>query len=65
MTVAVQQFLDSFDTLPDVDKQQVAIEILRRVSLSIEGDVPEEALIGAADQLFLALDAEEGSHAQP
>jgi hypothetical protein len=39
------------------------VEILRRVSATAEGDVPERALVEAADDLFRALDAEEAGHA--
>jgi hypothetical protein len=60
----VQQLLESFDALPGGDKHQAAVEILCRVSAAVEGDVPEAALIEAADELFRALDAEEARHAQ-
>ncbi len=63
MTTVVQQLLDSFDSLPEADKHQAAVEILRRVSASVEGDLPDAALVEAADALFLALDAEEAGHA--
>jgi hypothetical protein len=63
MTTAVQQLLESFDALPEADKHQAAVEILRRVSPPIEGDLPEIALVEAADELFRALDAEEADHA--
>ena len=65
MTAAVQQLLVAFDALPDADKNQAAVEILRRVALSAEGDVPDEDLVAAADELFRGLDAEEAAHAQP
>lgn len=60
MPTAVQQLLESFDALPEADKHQAAVEILRR-SLP-DGDVPESALVEAADELFRALDAEEVGH---
>jgi hypothetical protein len=34
-------------------------EILRRFTGSVEGDLPDSALVKAADDLFRALDAEE------
>jgi hypothetical protein len=64
MTAAVQHLLDSFDALPDADKHRVAVEILRRFAGSAEGDLPDEALVSAADELFRALDDEEAGHAQ-
>jgi hypothetical protein len=63
MTTAVQQLLDSFDALPEAEKHQATVEILRRVSASVGGDLPEAALVEAADELFRALDAEEAGHA--
>jgi hypothetical protein len=47
-----------------MDKHQAVLEILRRVSAGTEGDVPEAALVEAAEALFLALDAEEAEPAQ-
>jgi hypothetical protein len=63
MTTAVQQLLNTFDALPEADKHQAVVEILRRVSVPVEGDLPESALVEAADELFRALDAEEAGHA--
>jgi hypothetical protein len=59
MTATVQQLLDSFDALPEPDKHQAAIEILRRYGGAAEDDLPESALVEAADELFRALDEEE------
>ena len=63
MTATVRQLLDSFDALPDADKHQAVVEILRRLGGAAEGDLPEGALVEAADELFRALDAEEAGHA--
>jgi hypothetical protein len=63
MSAAVQQVLDSFDSLAEADKHQVAIEILHRVAGAGTGDLPEEALVEAADELFRSLDVEEARHA--
>lgn len=64
MTTAVQQLLDGFDGLTEADKQQAAVEIRCRISESVEGDLPESALVEHADELFCALDAEEERYAQ-
>jgi hypothetical protein len=64
MTTTVQQVLDAFEALPDSAKHQAAVEIFRRVSPAIEGDVSESALVEAAEKLFFTLDAEEAEHAQ-
>jgi hypothetical protein len=63
MTATVRQLLDSFDALSDADKHQAAVEILRRLRGAAEGDLPEAALVEAADELFRALDAEEAARA--
>lgn len=63
MTARVQRLPDSFDALSEADKHQAAVEILHRLTGSIEGDLPDSALLEAADQLFRALDAEEAGHA--
>jgi hypothetical protein len=65
VSTAVQQLLDAFDALAEADKHRAAVEIFRRVSPATEGDVPESALVEAAEKLFRALDAEEAGHAQP
>jgi hypothetical protein len=62
--MTVHQLLDAFDALPAADKHRAAVEIFRRLSPATEGDVPELALVEAAEELFLALDAEEARHAQ-
>jgi hypothetical protein len=62
MTATAQQLLHSFDALPDAEKHQVAIEILRRFPGAVEGDLPESALVEAADELFRTLDANEAGH---
>jgi hypothetical protein len=62
MTKAVRQLLDSFDALPDTDKHEAAVKILRRLN-SDKGDLSVAKLMGIADQLFCTLDDEETGHA--
>ena len=64
MTIAVQALLDMFDRLSDTDRQESAVEILRRVAPS-EGELPEDALLESAGDLFCALDSEEAASDQP
>ncbi len=62
MTKSVEQLVKSFELLPDEEKQQAALEIIRR-SLSL--DLPElsdDSLLLAAEQAFLQLDKEESLH---
>jgi len=54
-----QQVLDSFERLPEVEKQQVAIEILRRTIIVEVPPLSEEALLLSAEALFLSLDEAE------
>lgn len=63
MATAVHQLLKSFDALSDADKHQAAVEILRRCASAAEGDLPEDVLVAAADELFRNLDAEEAADA--
>lgn len=61
MTANAQNVLHSFDLLPDPDKQEVALEIIRR---SAAWDLPalsDEQLVAAADGLFQHLDRMESS----
>ncbi len=64
MTTAVQQLLDSFEALSEAEQQQAASEILRRVLDSTPPDLSEEALVEAAETLFLEVDAREAADAQ-
>jgi len=63
MTAAVQELLKTFESLPQAEQHEAALEILRRVLPDGAGDVPEAALIDSAEELFRALDAEEELHA--
>ena len=59
MALSAQQIIESFEGLPESEKQRVAYEILRR---SIYVDVPpltDEEFVAAAEDVFLALDARE------
>jgi hypothetical protein len=64
MSATARELLDSFDALPDADKHQVAVEILRQFSSASECDLRENALVGAADELFCTLDEEEAGNAR-
>jgi hypothetical protein len=62
MTISVQALLETFDGLSDRERQEAAVEILRRVTSS-EGELTECALVEAADDLFRSLDSEEAADA--
>ena len=64
MTEAVQELLHTFDALTDAEKQEATVQLLRRVVEEESGDVPEDALVAAAEELFLELDAREAADGQ-
>lgn len=65
MTTAVREFLQTFETLTDAEKQVVTAQLLRRVVTTEAGDIPDEGLVAAAEDLFLELDAREEKDDRP
>jgi len=61
MTQAAKQLIESFESLPESDKQSVAVEILRRTTSDSYPALADEDLVLAADQVFLDLNRREGS----
>ncbi len=59
MTRSVQDLLDTFDRLPEVEKREAASEILRRVRGFTFAPLSDEELILSAEELFLELDRRE------
>ncbi|OFV94954.1 MAG: hypothetical protein A3H28_12985 [Acidobacteria bacterium RIFCSPLOWO2_02_FULL_61_28] len=62
MNKSVESLLESFERLPDEAKREAALEILRR---SVHLNLPpleDEALVEAADNIFLELDQRESQH---
>lgn len=57
MTEVARTVLTALEALSPADQRDVAAEILSRVSPF--GDLPEEALLQAANELFCGYDAEE------
>jgi hypothetical protein len=60
---AVRDLLISFAALSAAQQHEAAVEILRRASVVGEGDVPPDALVEAAAELFRGLDAAEARNA--
>jgi hypothetical protein len=59
VTLSAQQIIESFEHLPESEKQKVAYEILRP---SVHLEIPpltDEEFTATAEDLFLALDARE------
>ena len=65
MTAAVHQLLQFFDALTAAEKHQATVEILRRDAQAAPPELPDEALIEAADELFRELDEREAADARP
>ena len=65
MTQAVQHIIDTFESLTEAEKQQAASELLRRALDLAPAELPDEALIETAYQLFSDLDAREAADAKP
>jgi hypothetical protein len=61
MTVDAKQLLSTFDSLPQSDKHEVAVEILRRVGRSTTAELSDEAITEVADERFGNLDGEESA----
>lgn len=59
MSTEVRQLLDLFDALSESEKYEASLHLLQRIMEQSSGELPEAALIAAADELFLKLDAEE------
>ncbi len=65
MTQAVQDFLDTFDRLPESLKREAFAELLQRAK-SLEFDLlSDDELLHAADELFLDLDRREAADERP
>ncbi len=59
MTTPIKQILDSFNQLPEIEKRELASEIIRR---TIQMDLPplsDQELVLIAEELFLELDQKE------
>ena len=61
---SLKDLLSTFDLLTDSEKYEAASQLLRRVIEGESGDIPEDALVGAGEQLFLDLDARESGNGQ-
>ena len=61
MTRAAKQIIESFESLPEPDRQSVVVEILRRAAADAYPALEDEDLVFAADQVFLELDRRESS----
>ena len=65
MTCSVQEFLDTFDHLPEAERREAASEILRRVKELTFDPISDDELLISADELFLELDRREDMNERP
>jgi hypothetical protein len=62
MTVAVQNILKSYERLPEVEKRELAAEIIRR-SLELNlSPLSDEDFVLNAEEIFLELDRRESKN---
>jgi hypothetical protein len=56
MNETAKRLLDTFDALPEPERQEVAREILRRTALAEHGSLGDAELVALADEVFRELD---------
>jgi hypothetical protein len=62
MSTGAQQILAAFDALPDDERDTVLAELLTRRPIGA-GELPDQALVEMAEELFLSYDAAEAADA--
>jgi len=62
MKKLVEELLNSFEKLPEAEKRELASEIIKRLLAFDLAQLSDDALILAADQVFLQLDKDESIH---
>lgn len=62
MSLSVQNLLKSFDLLAEVEKREIAFEILRRVANFEFPSLTDEELVFTAEAIFLELDNSESHY---
>ena len=60
MTNSAKHLLDSFEALPAEEQHEVLAQLLRRLTETGYGALPDEALLHAADVVFQDYDRPEG-----
>jgi hypothetical protein len=59
MTTSVRVFIEAFEHLPESDRLEAALQILRRTAYLDFPPLDDETLALAAEEVFLELDARE------
>lgn len=65
MTHAVEEFLYTFDHLPEAQQREAVSEILRRVQRLTLDPMSDDELLLSAEGLFLELDRREDANERP
>ncbi|WP_016951479.1 hypothetical protein [Anabaena sp. PCC 7108] len=56
MTTLAKELLSTFDSLPELERLEIALEILKLVTNLDFPPLSDEYLVGNAEELFLELD---------
>lgn len=64
MSETTSQLLATFDSLPPREQHELITALLRRSGELPDTLLPDEGLVGLADDLFQALDGEESNDAE-
>jgi hypothetical protein len=59
MTQAARKVLEQFDSLPDPERAEVLVELLRRAASTPHESPGDDDLTAAADEVFAELDRRE------
>ena len=65
MTTLVKELLSTFDSLPELERLEMAVEILKRVTNLDFPPLSDEDLVCNAEELFLELDQQETDYEYP
>ncbi|MEA5617825.1 hypothetical protein VB711_08235 [Cronbergia sp. UHCC 0137] len=65
MTTLVKELLSTFDSLPESQRLEIALEILKRVTNLDFPALCDEDLVWNAEELFLELDQQETDYEYP
>jgi hypothetical protein len=65
MTTLVKELLSTFDSLPEPERLEIAVEILKRVTNLDFPPLSEDDLVWNAEELFVELDKQETDYEYP
>ncbi|MBD2570178.1 hypothetical protein [Anabaena lutea] len=65
MTTLVKELLSTFDSLPESERLEIAVEILKRVTNLDFPPLSDDDLVWNAEEIFLELDQQETDYEYP